>query len=199
MQSSKTTRGEKNRERIVDAAQRLFYERGYSATSFSHIADESGVPRGNFYFYFRDKRSIFEAVVERSTSQLRALCASFEAAHDDPRERLRAFVAHLVRRRDEVARFGCPVGTLTTEVGKWRDEHLAIARRQFEVLRPFLRDQFRALGVLPKEADALAVELLARTQGINTLAQAYGDPRLVRRQAARVNAWLESTVLGGRR
>jgi TetR/AcrR family transcriptional regulator, transcriptional repressor for nem operon len=192
MQTNKTVKGEQNRERIVDAAERLFYERGYSATSFSHIADESGVPRGNFYFYFRDKRSIFEAVVERKTAALGALCASFEAEHDDPRERLCAFVDHLVAHRDEVARFGCPVGTLAGEVGKWRDEHLAIARRLFDVLRPFLRSQFRALGADSKRADTLAVELLARTQGINTLAQAYGDPMLVRRQGERVKAWLRT-------
>jgi TetR/AcrR family transcriptional regulator, transcriptional repressor for nem operon len=195
MQGGKTAKGEQNRERIVDAAERLFYERGYSATSFSHVAEASGVPRGNFYFYFRDKRSIFEAVVERKTAALRALCASFEAKHDDPRERLSAFVDHLVARRDEVARFGCPVGTLTGEVGKWHDEHLAIARRLFDVLRPFLRDQFRALGAPPKAADALAVELLARTQGINTLAQVYGDSQLVRRQGDRVKAWLRTEVL----
>lgn len=130
------------------------------------------MPRGNFYFYFRDKRSIFEAVVERRIAALDALCASFEAEHDEARERLCAFVDHLVARRDEVARFGCPVGTLTGEVGKWRDDHIAIARRLFDVLRPFLRSQFRALGADSKTADTLAVELLARTQGINTLADA---------------------------
>jgi len=195
MHSNKTAKGEQNRERIVVAAERLFYEHGYSATSFSHIAEESGVPRGNFYFYFRDKRSIFEAVVEQKAAALGALCASFEAEYDDPRERLCAFVDHLVARRDEVARFGCPVGTLTGEVGKWRDEHLAIARRLFDVLRPFLRSQFRALGAESRTADTLAIELLARTQGINTLAQAYGDPRLVRRQGERVKAWLRTEAL----
>lgn len=197
MDSGRTTKGEQNRERIVDAAERLFYERGYSSTSFAHVAEASGIPKGNFYFYFQDKRSIFAAVVERRVAALRSLCESLAAAHDEPRERLCGFVDHLVTRRDEVASYGCPVGSLTAEVGKWRDEHLEIATRLFDVLLPFLRAQFRALGAKPKPAEQLAVELLCRTQGINTLAQAYRNPTLVRVQGERVKSWLRTLELRG--
>lgn len=196
MDSGRTSKGEQNRERIVDAAERLFYERGYASTSFAHVAEASGIPKGNFYFYFQDKRSLFAAVVERRRVALRSLCESLAAAHEHPRERLCGFVEHLVARRDEVASYGCPVGSLTGEVGKWRDEHLELATRLFDVLLPFLKAQFRALGAKPKVAEQLALELLCRTQGINTLAQAYKNPMLVRVQGERVKEWLRTLEIG---
>ena len=44
-----------SKEKIVLAADQLFYVRGYNQTSFSDIADETGIPRGNFYYYFKTK------------------------------------------------------------------------------------------------------------------------------------------------
>ncbi|MFC1772901.1 helix-turn-helix domain-containing protein [Pseudomonadota bacterium] len=42
--------GQQVRERIVGAANRLFYERGFNRTAFSDIADAADIPRGNFYY-----------------------------------------------------------------------------------------------------------------------------------------------------
>ena len=47
------TKGENNRTRIIEAADQLFYKHGYNQTSFSDIADITGIPRGNFYYYFK--------------------------------------------------------------------------------------------------------------------------------------------------
>ena len=52
------TKGENNRARIIEAADELFYKRGYNQTSFSDIADITGIPRGNFYYYFKTKEGI---------------------------------------------------------------------------------------------------------------------------------------------
>ena len=46
------TKGEGNRQRIIEAADNLFYRRGYNQTSFQDISDATGIPRGNFYYYF---------------------------------------------------------------------------------------------------------------------------------------------------
>jgi TetR/AcrR family transcriptional regulator, transcriptional repressor for nem operon len=64
-------RGAENRERIVAAADRLFYERGFQATSFSDIAEAAGVPKGNFYYYFKTKDALLEGVIDwrRSLSE----------------------------------------------------------------------------------------------------------------------------------
>lgn len=51
------------RHQIVEAADRLFYERGFEATSFADIAAVVGLSRGNFYYHFRTKDEILEAVI----------------------------------------------------------------------------------------------------------------------------------------
>ncbi|TNF20020.1 MAG: TetR/AcrR family transcriptional regulator, partial [Pseudomonadales bacterium] len=55
--------GMTTRERIVSEADRLFYERGYEHTSFADIADAVGISRGNFYYHFKSKDEILDAVI----------------------------------------------------------------------------------------------------------------------------------------
>ena len=63
------TKGDNNRTRIIEAADQLFYQRGYNQTSFSDIADITGIPRGNFYYYFKTKDEILAAVVDARVAQ----------------------------------------------------------------------------------------------------------------------------------
>ena len=58
------SRGAENRQRIVDAARDLFYEKGYIATSFTDIARAADIPRGNFYYYFKTKDEILIDVIK---------------------------------------------------------------------------------------------------------------------------------------
>jgi AcrR family transcriptional regulator len=52
------------RAQLLDAARRVFAERGYHRASVSHIIAEAGVARGTFYNYFESKRLVFQAVLE---------------------------------------------------------------------------------------------------------------------------------------
>ena len=66
--------GEKStRERIVDAADRLFYERGYEPTSFADIANAVEISRGNFYHHFKSKDDILHAVIELRLEKTRGM------------------------------------------------------------------------------------------------------------------------------
>jgi AcrR family transcriptional regulator len=53
--TSPTSRGEETRQRIVDAAMRLFEEKGYEKTTMRAVAGEAGVSLGNAYYYFASK------------------------------------------------------------------------------------------------------------------------------------------------
>lgn len=72
-----TERGERRRQemrtRLVDAAERLFAERGYHATSLRHVVDMAGTSIGNCYFYFPNKEELLLAVVERTSLELGAV------------------------------------------------------------------------------------------------------------------------------
>ncbi len=59
-----TERGRQSRQRIVEAAERVFGQKGYFPASVSDITREAGVAQGTFYLYFKSKRDVFVEVLE---------------------------------------------------------------------------------------------------------------------------------------
>jgi AcrR family transcriptional regulator len=59
-----TKKGDQRRERIVAAAARLFWQRGFFATSIADIAGEADVPPGNMFYYYRSKADLALAVAD---------------------------------------------------------------------------------------------------------------------------------------
>src|SRR5688572_8327789 len=54
----------KRRDQILEAARKLFVERGYVATKMSDIAELAGLSKGGVYFHFVSKEEVFSALVE---------------------------------------------------------------------------------------------------------------------------------------
>jgi AcrR family transcriptional regulator len=59
----KTRRGQKTREKLLDAAEKEFGERGFHLAAISSITQRAGVALGTFYVYFESKEEIFRALV----------------------------------------------------------------------------------------------------------------------------------------
>src|SRR5690606_25664309 len=82
---------EESRQRILDAALRLFARYGYAATSVRQIAEEAGVAQGLLYNYFDGKEALLRAMLERSAADVeRSL--SQAAGGATPQERLERLV-----------------------------------------------------------------------------------------------------------
>lgn len=180
------------REHIVAAADDLFYRQGYEHTSFSDIADAVQISRGNFYYHFRSKDEILDAVIGSRMARTEAMVAEWEATGERPADRIRSFIQMWFDNRADITRYGCPVGTLCTELSKLHHGSQAEAKDLFTLFRVWLRRQFELLG--RTDADALAMELLARSQGVATLAQAFDDERFVAREVERMGDWLTALV-----
>lgn len=183
-------KGRELQERIVSAANRLFYMRGFNQTSFSDIAAEAGVPRGNFYYHFRSKDEILDAVVEARMEAIRAMLAEWDAAIPDPRDRLKRFVRILHNDEQDILRYGCPLGSLSEELGKVQLRQQSRAGEMFLLFRDWMKRQFQALGC-GRAARDHAHHLLAVSQGASVLAHATGDSALLRKEAARLRRWLD--------
>jgi TetR/AcrR family transcriptional regulator len=62
---------ERSRAAILDAAERLFAERGYDATSLTEVGAAAGVSRGTPGYFFRSKAELYQAVLDRSFAEVR--------------------------------------------------------------------------------------------------------------------------------
>jgi len=180
------------RESIVDVADRLFYEQGFEATSFAHIAAQVNISRGNFYYHFRTKDEILQAVIALRMERTRAMLARWEAEDADPEARIRSFIGILIANRAKIMRYGCPVGTLCNELAKLDHAAQVDANALFTLFREWLARQFVALGHGPDMADAHALHVLAASQGVATLANALRDEAFLRRETDALCAWLQS-------
>jgi len=184
--SDKTTR-----EQIVEAADRLFYRQGYEHTSFSDIADDVQISRGNFYYYFKTKDEILDAVIDERLAATASVLAQWEIDGEDPADRIRSYIHILIMNRTDIKRYGCPVGTLSTELAKLNHASHDAANKLFTLFRDWLGRQFTALGHRA-DADALAMHLLARSQGVATLANAFHDEKFIRHEVEQMCDWLNS-------
>ena len=183
--------GDEVRQQIVSAANRLFYEQGYNHTSFSEIAEAAAVPRGNFYYYFKSKDDIFSAVVDARLQRMRSMLEQWDHQYPEPKRRLKRYVDILLNEEPNILRFGCPMGTLTAELGKTQADLQARATEMFDVFLSWQKAQFLALGHGNKSR-ALALHLMAATQGITLIAHAYADAKFISREAALLKDWIDS-------
>ena len=82
------------RSGLIDAAERVFCEKGVSRASLSDIAQAAGATRGAIYWHFKDKVDLFSAMMERVTLPLEQGYGEFESSTcPDPVQRLRAVLA----------------------------------------------------------------------------------------------------------
>jgi TetR/AcrR family acrAB operon transcriptional repressor len=78
------------RNRILDAAEHVFYEKGVSRTSLADIAQAAGVTRGAIYWHFENKGDVFTAMFDRVVLPLDELkVASTDPGEPDPLGRMR--------------------------------------------------------------------------------------------------------------
>lgn len=80
------------REAILDAAERLFAEQGYSGAALSEIARAAGLGNAGLIHHFPGKAALYRAVLERLAADIDARLEAGLSTAADPAERLRVFV-----------------------------------------------------------------------------------------------------------
>lgn len=91
---------------------------------------------------------------------------------------------------DLAARYGCPQGTLCSELDKRQDPLAHDAAKLMEIPIDWAERQFRGMG--RRDARDLAVALIASCQGISLLTNTLRDPDLMAREAHRLERWIDS-------
>ena len=179
------------RDHIVTAADDLFYRRGFDATSFADIAAAVSLSRGNFYYHFKTKDEILNAVIHRRIDKTKAMLDSWEVDGADPKARIVSFIEILIRNRADIMAHGCPVGTLCAELSKLDHAARNDAAKLFTLFREWLAKQFVTLGHR-HNAYRHAMHLLAMSQGVASLATAFRDESYIRDEVGRMRNWLDT-------
>jgi AcrR family transcriptional regulator len=178
------------RERLVSAALDLVYQQGVEKTTLADIAHAADVPLGNVYYYFKTKDEIVEAVIEAHVHDIEETIASLDRRHRTPRSRLKALIRVLADQHDLVAQYGCPHGTLCSELEKRASGTDHAATRLMQIPIDWTEQQFRTMG--RRDAHDLAVEFMATYQGAAVLSHALKEPELMAHEGRRLERWIDS-------
>ena len=181
------------RQQIVEAADELFYSRGFAQTSFADIAAAVKISRGNFYYHFKTKDEILDAVISKRLSDRETLLATWEETAGHPADRIACFVRIVIVNQSKIMVSGCPVGTLTTELAKLNHPAAGDANRILALFRDWLSRQFRELGCGDR-SEEFALHVLGWSQGVATLTQAFKDEDYLNREVEKILSWLKDVA-----
>lgn len=171
----KLERGEATRQELVEAATRLFAERGYEDTSIDAVLRETGVSRGALYHHFAGKEALFEAVLEAVERDVAQAVLDSVADITDPVEALRHGTKAWLDLTDDPVVRQVSLIDAPAVVGweKWRgiDE-----RHGFGLMKHALESLAEAGHVRPELVDVLAHMLLAALVEVALLVARSDDP-----------------------
>jgi TetR/AcrR family transcriptional repressor of nem operon len=186
---TRSSKGAATRDQILNAAARLIHVQGYQSTSLDDVLRESGVGKGNFYYYFKSKEDLGYAIIDRITQAFveRSLGPAFADTDADPVTQIHAFfdrVLEAQRLRKCVG--GCVMGNLASELS---DVHEGFRQRLasiFDLWRVHLAEAVsrgQARGRLRADVDASRVAqfLVAGLEGSILLSKVTKDITVMER------------------
>ncbi len=88
---------ERLEQEILEAAKRLFAQRGYGGVSLDHIAREVGTAKQNLLYYFSSKESLYRRVLHGVLDVWLSYMAAIAHNADDPEMALRKYIAGKLR------------------------------------------------------------------------------------------------------
>jgi AcrR family transcriptional regulator len=176
------------REALVDAAAKLAHRHGFAATTLAMVAEASGVPLGNVYYYFRTKEALADAVLERRIAELEESLERCGQA-GGPADQLAAFLAQVRSDAEIVAESGCALGRISQDAceDSRRCRELPLSKMQ-----NWAEARMRALGLSAGKARDAALHFVSALQGASLLSWIHHDPKILRTETKTLDAWLRS-------
>jgi len=151
------------RQRIVDAARFLFWEKGYTATGLSEMLERAGANSGSFYHFFDSKDAVLRTVLDTYVELLEPqVLRSAWTATSDPIKRIFALLDGYRQRLVETGcRYGCPIGRLALEIDPENTPAHALIAQNFSAWKRAVEGCLRAAGVRqPAEAATFVLTVM---------------------------------------
>lgn len=175
-----TRKGQQTRQRIVDAAADLIFDRGVAHTTIEDVRAAADVSSSQLYHYFDDKPALVRAVIEHQADAILTNQERFDLSTLDGLREWRDWVIDYQHTLG--CRGGCPIGSLGSELAETepqaRDQVAAGMKRWEAAIQHGLR-KMHAHGRLtpPADPDQLALALLAALEGGLLLTQIERDTK----------------------
>jgi len=179
------------RSRLIASAMDLVHRQGVHKTTLAEIAEAADVAPGNVYYYFKTRDDLVRAVIAARLEVQRGLFTMAET-EPGPHDRLKGFIRLWADERETLARYGCPMASLCSDLGKAEDGLDREAARLFEMRLEWMDAQFSAMG--RADSHALAITLQAGIEGAAGIAQALRNPDIITEEAARLGRWIDALV-----
>jgi AcrR family transcriptional regulator len=174
---------------IIDAARSHIYHKGFGATSYANIAQETNLKKGNIQYYFKSKDELLQAIIDRQIAGIRQQLESWSLDCGTTYDCVERFIAMVEGNADNLARYGCPMGSLNSELGKDHRKQQHQSRAMFDLYLRWLEARFSA--ILPRDtARERAEQLMVMAQGASLMAHTYEDLDIINRQTALMREWL---------
>ncbi len=151
------------RDRIIEAARFLFWERGYAATGLSDILMRAKANSGSFYHFFESKDALLRTVLDTYVELLEPIVIRPAWGQTtDPVERIFTLLGGYRQRLvDTGCQYGCPIGRLALEIDPENTPAHELIARNFGAWKQHVEACLRAAGVPhPDETAALVLAVM---------------------------------------
>lgn len=150
---------QQRRQEILDAAARIFDEKGYEATSIQDVADAVGILKGSLYYYIDSKEDLLFGIIEEAHLEGLANLERIEDMEADTLTQLRALLeAHVLSNMRNRTKVGVFFHDFRSLSGERHDTIVSERDRYDEKLRALI-EQAQEEGVIVSELDAKIVSL----------------------------------------
>jgi TetR/AcrR family transcriptional regulator, transcriptional repressor for nem operon len=197
-----TTRGDSTRERILEAAEALVFDRGYAGTSLDEIIERGGVTKGAFFYHFKSKADLAKGIVERFARREQELFSQWaeraSALAEDPLQDVLLFFKlfeEFVDGIDEPLP-GCMFASYAYERRQFDDSINALVRKELEDWAAHYEKKFERLiewrePRIPVTAQELSEAAVCLIEGALLLGRVYTDSKLLTRQSNQFRNYLQ--------
>ncbi len=168
------------KERIIEAANRLFYAEGIRAVSVDAIAAKAGITKKSLYYHFKSKDELMAAyLVSRDQPNMEVMRGWFEAAEGDLAARVTALFSGIERAAKHPKWRGCgflrTAGELANMPGHPAIKAGGAHKKRLEA---WLADEFEMAGINP--AEKLARQVVLLLDGAFAIMMVHHDPDYIR-------------------
>jgi AcrR family transcriptional regulator len=144
--------GNDKRERIIEAAMKLFEEQGYHGTKVSNIVKEAGMAQGTFYLYFKSKEDLFRSVAESCLDEI-AMALAVNAEGESVLSQENTILYRTIHKALTVYYHNRMIVSMLNRIGAASPEIQDISRHFYGKMAALIQATFRKFKAYPHYTD----------------------------------------------